>query len=181
MQIVTSLDNLPHLSPPVGVTIGTFDGLHLGHRYLIEELKKRVKSSIVITFSNHPLEVIKPEAKLTFLSTSEEKLERLKRLNPTLIISLKFTRDLAEMSYRDFIEMIYEKLPFSLLLLGKGATFGKGREGTEERMRPLAAEMNFSLDYLKKLEVDGAPVSSQRIRREIEQGHFDKAQLLMGY
>lgn len=181
MQIVTSFDNLPSLSSPIGITIGSFDGLHLGHRYLIKELKKRVKSSVVITFSNHPLEVIKPDLKLNFLSTPEEKLERLKELDPTLIISLKFTPELAQMSYRDFIEMIMQKLPFSLLLLGEGSSFGKGREGTREKMMILAAEMGFSLHYMKKLEVEGAPVSSQRIRNEIAQGHFEKAKLLMGH
>lgn len=183
MQILHSLKRPDRLSSPVIVTIGNFDGVHLGHRSLLQFMQHKKEShgtSIVLTFRNHPKSIFDPDSPLLHLVTTEHKLQLLKSMGIDSTLLLPFTRELADLTYQEFISMLRESIPFQHLVLGKGATIGKNREGHEENMRTLAKELGFEIHYISKEMAGSAPISSGRIRRLIESGSMTEAANLLG-
>lgn len=164
MKLVKRISDIPKISPPIALTIGVFDGVHLGHQHLIKILKTYGKP-VVITFSNHPITVFTPNRSLTLLTTPEEKASRLEKLGVELIIQLPFTTELKETPYDTFLKKIHAKLPFETFIVGENAAFGKNREGTIKECQKLGEKLHFQAIALPKFEVDGAPVSSGRIRK----------------
>lgn len=166
MKIVYNLEEIPPFSSPIALTIGVFDGVHAGHRFLLEEMKKK-GSVAVLTFSNHPSEVLRGK-QVPSLCPLDERLERLRVAGVDLAIVLPFTLDLASESYDTFLKNVQKHLPFSFLVLGEGASFGKGNLGTQKTICKL--DLGFEAIYLKKCTHEGAPISSQRIRDLLVQG-----------
>jgi riboflavin kinase / FMN adenylyltransferase len=173
-MIVNSLEEIPPFDGPIALTIGMFDGVHLGHQHLLQELKKRGKAA-VLTFSHHPADTLRPGTAPPLLCTLEKKLNLLQKHGADLIIALPFTSSLATLSYDTFLKQIRRHLPFTTLVRGQGDAFGHNQEGTEENVRRLAQELNFEAVYLPKFMYDGEAVSSKKIRTLIEQGDFQKA------
>jgi riboflavin kinase/FMN adenylyltransferase len=173
-MIVNSFEEIPPLDGPIALSIGMFDGVHLGHQHLLTELKKRGKAAVV-TFSSHPADTLKPGTAPHLICTLEKKLTLLQKQGADLIISLPFTPSLASLSYDTFLKQVRQRLPFSTLILGQGSSFGHKKEGTEEKILHLATEMNFEALYLPKFICEGEVVSSKKIRALIEQGNFEKA------
>lgn len=156
-----SFDEVPKLEQPIFLTIGNFDGVHLGHQKLLSELKKRGKSAALITFSNHPATFFRPEKSLKLLCTLEERLERIEKMGIDLTLVLSFDKELSHLTYIDFLEKIREKIPFEGLVLGEGATFGKERKGTAENLKKIGIEA----EYIPKIELEGHALSSGQIRK----------------
>ena len=179
MQIFKQLEEIPPLSPPIALTIGTYDGVHLGHQHLFQELKKR-GTSVVLTFSNHPAEVLRPHAAPTLIDTTDQKLRRLEKCGVDIAIVLPFTPELANLAYDAFLKKIRLHLPFTHLVHGEGSAFGKGAEGHEQNIRTLASELGFEAIYLPKLTLDGEAVTTTRIRQLIESRNFEQAFRLLG-
>ena len=145
-----------------------FDALHLGHLYLLQEVKKRLLRRSHI----HKSPLLDPPRK----TPHSPPLSRGKTAAPKekagvdLLIALPFTQELASLSYADFLQKVRAHLPFTTLVLGKGATFGKKREGTEEKIRELAPSMGSTPLYLEKKTIDGTPISTSAIRALIAEG-----------
>ncbi len=182
MIIVRNVDAIPHMPEPCGLTLGCFDGLHPGHLALLKHLRSKVGKTgtlAVLTFSNHPSWVLgnKP---VKLICSLEEKLKLLESAGVDLVILLEFTPELASLTYQEFLSNIHGKYPFSYFALGKGSSFGKNREGTEEKVVLLGKELGFQADYLNKVERNGEVVSSGKIRHYIEQKNFAKAKELLG-
>jgi riboflavin kinase/FMN adenylyltransferase len=173
-----SLDTLIPLPLPVALTIGTFDGVHLGHRYLLTELKK-YGTSVALTFSNHPAEILSPTPP-RLISTLSEKLALFKECGLDCAIVLTFTQDLANQSYDVFLKKLKFCTSFSTLVIGKGAAFGKYNEGTETRIKALEASLGFKSYYLEKMVSEKDCISSNIIRNLIHQGDLSKAAKLLG-
>jgi riboflavin kinase/FMN adenylyltransferase len=171
MKTIYKLEDSPTLPPPIALTIGVFDGVHAGHRFLLQEMKKR-GTTTVLTFSNHPFETLHGKS-ISFLCPLEERLERLETAGVDLAIVLNFTKEFADQPYDTFLKNVQKHLPFSFLVLGEGASFGKGNFGTESRIRKL--DLGFEAIYLKKQTHEGAPISSKRIRDLLAQGEEQKA------
>ncbi len=165
-----SLDNIPSLPQPISFTLGTFDTVHIGHQHLFSELKKR-GTAVVLTFSNHPSEILSKNP-TTPLLTLSQKLNLFEHYGIDLAIVLPFTQELASIPYDAFLQ----KISFSTLILGEGATFGYRGEGNETNVRKL----DLDVIYLPKLLIDDEPVSSSRIRTLIQNGELDQAQKLLG-
>lgn len=170
------------LSPPFGLTIGSFDGLHLGHLQLFErqrELLGPTGSQGVITFSNHPSMILRHQ-RVPLISSKEHKIKLLEQAGTQILFLLEFTPELAETSYRDFLREVKKAYPFNFLVSGKGDALGKGREGDEARISELGKSLDFKADYCEKLKLDGITISSRKIRELIEQGNLKEASRFLG-
>lgn len=179
MIIANQLQDIPPLPTPIALTIGTYDGVHLGHQYLFQELKK-YGTAAVLTFSNHPAEVLHPHTAPPLIDTLDQKIRRLENNGIDLAIILPFTSELSSLSYDTFLKQVREHLPFTHLILGEGAVIGHQAQGTEKNIRALAKELDFEAIYLPKFTLDGEVISSRKIRQLIETGNFEQAFNLLG-
>lgn len=157
------------------MTVGVFDGVHLGHQQLIRHIREIAGRSVVLTFSNHPAEILSHSAPPQ-ISAMPIKRILLQETGIDEIIPIPFTRQLAGLTFEEFLE------PYAIshLILGDGAAFGKDCHGTPDALRILGLKRGFTVRVLPKLCIDGQPVSSTRIRRSIAAGKLDEAQTLLG-
>lgn len=179
MITVERLEDIPTFSSPIALTLGTFDGVHLGHQHLLSELKKRA-TPVVLTFSNHPTEILRPKATPPLIDTPQQKLRHFEKSGVALTILLPFDSTLAALPYDTFLKQIRHHLPFSYLVLGEGSAFGQGREGHAANISRLSQELAFEPIYLPKFTIEGEVVSSKKIRELIEIGNFEHAFRLLG-
>ena len=182
MKILTELKESPQ-NPPLGLIIGSFDGVHLGHQLLIKRLDELLGSrgtKAIITFSNHPSQVLKKGKSVSPICTKEEKIKFLEEAGVDLLYLLEFTPELASLTYEEFLKKVKKAYPFQYLVVGKGDAFGKGREGNEDRVKELEKKLNFKADYVEKLKIDGEIVSSGKIREFIASGDLKKAAKFLG-
>jgi riboflavin kinase/FMN adenylyltransferase len=176
---------LARFSPKKGMllTIGVFDGVHLGHRHLMAKLtglaRKQGLQSGVITFSRHPSEVL-TEKRLPFLTDIERRTELLKEAGVDEVIPLTFTPELAKLSPREFLELLQKHLRIKGLVVGPDFALGKNRAGNTEVLRKLGEEMGFSLTVVPPLKINDEVVSSTAIRKALTEGDTRRAQKLMG-
>lgn len=169
--------SLPKNLPKTSLTIGTFDGLHLGHQTIIRKMRELSSHTTLLTFLNHPAEIIKPELKAPKLLTPTPiKLSLLDKLGVDAVIVLPFTKEFAKTSYQELLN----EFSLSHLVFGKGDYFGKNREGTEENVRRYAEGKNIFVEYLDKKLHEGAPISSSRIRSLIKENRLEEASELLG-
>lgn len=177
MRIVEELEAIGPIDHPTALTIGFFDGVHLGHQAIIHALKK-VGTAACITFSNHPSGVLdKPKPLIT---TPEQKARLLHRAGVDLLIMLPFTKELSLLTPRQFLIEIQKNLPFDELILGYDAHIGHKRSGTPVVMKRLAKELGFKLTYLPPTKLGQEPISSSRVRTAIHQGNLKEIEALLG-
>lgn len=162
--MIADLKNIPSLPTPIAFSIGMFDGMHPGHQALLHHLRLR-GTSVVLTFSNHP-------SRTPLVCTLDHKLQLLKQ-NVDLILLEPFTPAFAEQPFDQFLTELQSSLPFSHLILGEGASFGKNRGGTPDKVMQFADKTSLTVEYIPKSLFDGKPISSQRIRSAIESGQLD--------
>jgi riboflavin kinase/FMN adenylyltransferase len=166
------------------VTIGVFDGVHLGHKYLISQLKELAGQqglrSIVITFHKHPQEVLNPRSQPPFLSDSGEKAELLKKEGVDAVIVLTFNRQLARLTAREFITLLKDKLRMKGLVIGPDFALGRDNEGNINTLRQLGSEMGFSVTVIPPVRKNGEIISSTAVRRALADGDMERVHWLMG-
>lgn len=165
-------------------TIGVFDGVHRGHRYLIDRLKDHARSrglaSGVITFANHPRTVLAPGAAHAYLIPLEERVERLQATGVTHVLPLAFTRQLSQLSYREFIDKLTDRLSMKGLVVGPDFAVGKGRKGTAEVVAALGRDQGFTINVVESLILDGEVVSSTAVRACLASGNLPRARMFLG-
>jgi riboflavin kinase/FMN adenylyltransferase len=179
MIIVERLEDIPPISGPIALAIGSYDGVHLGHQYLFQQLKKH-GTAVVLTFSNHPAEVLHPNTAPPLIDTLDQKIRRLEMNGIDLTLILPFTPELSALSYDTFLRQLHQHLPFTHLIRGEGSVLGHQAQGTEENVKALAKELNFEAIYLPTFLFEGEPVSSKKIRELINMGNFEQAFRLLG-
>jgi riboflavin kinase/FMN adenylyltransferase len=166
------------------LTIGVFDGVHLGHKHLISQLtdaaKKQGLLSVVITFYQHPQEVLAPETKLPFLTNLNTRTVLLKNEGVDVVIPLSFTPELAQLSPRQFLNLLQKYLRMRGLVIGPDFALGQHREGNIDTLRSLGKEMDFSVTVIPPMIMDGEVVSSTTIRATLAKGDMKKIHKLMG-
>jgi len=170
---------------PVGaVTIGNFDGVHLGHRQVIAETcghaRDRGGIALAVTFEPHPRKVLYPEEEPRRLCRLHERLELLADAGIDAVLLLRFSRKLAAMPPEAFVERLHRTLRFRHLHIGYDFAFGKDRKGDALLLRRLAEKLGFSLTQASPFVLEGAVVSSSRIRSAIEAADFALAERLLG-
>lgn len=155
------------------VTVGTFDGVHAGHRAImdtvVEKAKKRNARSIIVTFDPHPRDIINPgETGIKLLTTLQERAEILNELGIDRMVVIPFDRDFSLLSSEEFIrDIIYEKIGVSEFVIGYDHHFGRNREGTIETVERLGKELGFESYVVSEKEVGEKSVSSTIIRNAI--------------
>ncbi len=178
---------LAELSPgkDMLLTIGVFDGVHLGHKDLISRLRalawQRNLLSGVVTFRQHPLVVMSPQTKLPSLTDLSQRINLLKNEGVEAVIPLSFTRELAQLSVRQFVSLLKEYLGMQGLVIGYDFALGRNREGTGDTLRALGQDMNFTVNVMPPVIIDGEVVSSTAIRNALANGDMKRVQKLLGY
>lgn len=169
------------------VTIGTFDGVHIGHQKVIARLKEFAQEhggeSVIFTFYPHPRLVTRPEeSDLRLLSTLEEKKKLFAKSGIDHLIIFPFTKSFADLRYSEFVKQILiEKMKLHCLVVGYDHRFGKNREGSYEYLKECASQYGFKIEKLEALLIDEANVSSTRIRKDLQEGEIEKANRYLGY
>lgn len=166
------------------LTIGVFDGVHLGHKYLISQLKRRAAErnllSGVVTFSQHPEEMVSPQTRLPFLTSLEEKIELIKKEGVGFVTVLSFTPELARLSARDFLILLARYLRMRGLVVGHDFALGKDREGSIDVLRALGEEMGVTVAEVGAKRINGEVVSSTSVRSALAEGDMKRARRLLG-
>ncbi len=185
MKVHTSLIDFSANKPVV--TIGTFDGVHLGHQKVILRLREIAQrhggETVIFTFSAHPRLVTAPnETNLRLLTTLNEKIELFDKYGIDHLIVYPFDKAFSELSYTDFVEKVLVKqIGTHCLVIGHDHRFGKNREGGFEYLQQCAIKFNFEIERLDALFVEDENVSSTRIRNALQNGEIRKANHYLGY
>lgn len=180
MKIVHSILEIPHLEEPVSLTIGVYDGLHIGHQAILKRLHKESKKGgkrVVLTFSNHPSTYLNPNSPAPLLTTFDHRLKLLEAYGVDLVIALPFDAMLANQAYEDFFKTLCKHLPINHLILGDDARFGKDRKGGPSQLEALNL---FTTTYLSKETCQKEPISSGTIRSYLEKGDLKKVKKMLG-
>ena len=179
-------EELSKLSPEKDMllTIGVFDGVHLGHRYLISQLTELARQqgllSGVVTFRQHPQEVLSPQTRLPFLTDLAQRTNLLKNEGVEAIITLSFTPELAQLSAGQFIGLLKKYLRMRGVVIGPDFALGQNREGNTDTLRRLGQEMGFSVTVVPPIIINGEVVSSTAIRNALAEGDMKRVQNLVG-
>jgi riboflavin kinase/FMN adenylyltransferase len=179
-------DELAQFSPPKEtlLTIGVFDGVHLGHKFLISKVvnlaKKENLLSCVITFRQHPRDLLSPKSKLLYLCSVEERIQLLKNEGVDIVAALTFNRELAKLTAREFVSLVVQHLKMRGLVIGPDFSLGKNREGNAAVLRALGQEMGFSVTVVTPKIIDGEVASSTVIRQALADGDMEKVMRLLG-
>jgi len=191
MRIICDLARLG-VSLDSVVTIGAFDGVHLGHQALIRQLVARAQShhwqAVVITFHPHPSEVLAPTSSVEqtgrmvslYLTTPAEKAAILERLGIDLLVVLAFTRQTANTQARDFLAQVCSSLRMRELWVGPHFALGRDRQGDIPTLRALGCVLGFELRVMEPLLSEGELVTSSRIRELVQAGRMREAARLLG-
>jgi riboflavin kinase/FMN adenylyltransferase len=174
----------PHPNGTV-VTVGTFDGVHLGHLGVLHEIVDRAREadrlSVLVTFEPHPLEVVNPQAAPLLLTSPPERREVLAVTGLDYVVFLRFDRELAAFSPERFVrDVLIGRCGMRDLVIGHDHGFGRGRSGDVETLRRLGASDGFTVDVVGAVELGGHPISSTAIRRAVAGGDLATARRLLG-
>ncbi len=187
MAKLVHINEIDHQANTV-VTVGTFDGVHEGHRALMETVVQKAKArngrSVVVTFDPHPRTIIgsKKNNELKLLTTLQERAEILESLGVDILLVIPFTRDFSLLSSEEFVkDIIYSKIGISEFVIGYDHHFGKDRSGTIETLEKLGPELGFDVYVVSKREMGEVTISSTTIRKEIQdEGDMNTAAELLG-
>jgi riboflavin kinase / FMN adenylyltransferase len=173
--------------PHAIVTIGTFDGVHLGHQAIFKKMKEAADAeggeTVVITFHPHPRLVLQIDSSnLRFINTQARKIELLEEAGIDNLVIIQFTKAFSRISSESFIrEYIVDKIAPARLVIGYDHHFGKNRMGDFRRLYDLGHKLGFKVDRIAAQDVENIAVSSTKIRKALEAGDVKKANLLLGY
>ena len=185
MIILTAIEELAGLQGPIVLAAGTFDGLHLGHQALIRRAMEEAASlggtAVVVTFDRHPASIVRPDRAPRLLTTNDEKIALLERMEVPALLLLKFTPELASISAEEFIvRLVAACKPLHMICVGGQWSFGKGGEGNIALLEHLGAKKGFSVVQITPVRGEGIPISSTRIRNAISSGNLDEAAACLG-
>ncbi|MDH3569372.1 MAG: adenylyltransferase/cytidyltransferase family protein, partial [Gemmatimonadota bacterium] len=175
---------LPNDGRGAVVTVGTFDGVHLGHRSVLQEIARRARRagrrSLLVTFDPHPLEVVNPPAAPSLLTPGEERNEYLAQCEVDVVVLMTFTRELSQCPPEAFVRLLYDRYHMRELVIGHDHGFGRGRAGDVGLLQRLGTQMGFGVDVVDEVYVDGRPVSSTLVRRAVAGGDLETAARQLG-
>jgi riboflavin kinase/FMN adenylyltransferase len=183
MEIIKELAKIKP-TKETALTIGVFDGVHLGHQSLLNYLKEKAQNngwlSGVITFKSHPETVLEPGSHLPLLDNIDNRIDLMAKMSIDIVIALSFTAELKQLTAREFMELLKVYLNLRALTVGHDFALGKDRDGNVDQLSVIGKEMGFSVEVVPPLVVDGEVVSSSLIRDVLDQGNLRKATKLLG-
>ncbi len=186
MKIYPCIRDFEAVAHPI-VTIGTFDGVHLGHQAIFSKMKEEAGrtggETIVITFFPHPrLVLYQDSVNLKFINTREKKIERLEKIGIDHLIIIPFTKEFARNSSEQFVtDYVVKYVHPAKVIIGYDHHFGKNREGNFQLLERLKQKLGYEVEEVPPFYVDGAPVSSTRIRDLLHDGNVKEANRMLGY
>jgi riboflavin kinase / FMN adenylyltransferase len=183
MKIIRDFENKSQLSESV-VTIGTFDGLHAGHKKIIENLKKKAKelnlNSVVITFYPHPRVVLNHNDEVKLLTPLSEKIKLFESLGIDYLYVLTFSNEFSKKTYQEFVEdIIIRKTNAKFMIIGYDHKFGNKREGDSKKLQEYVKGKNIDMMIVTPEEINETVVSSTKIREAIQNGDIELANKLL--
>jgi riboflavin kinase/FMN adenylyltransferase len=166
------------------LTLGTFDGIHLGHKKIIDAVVNKASlaggRSFLITFDPHPRNVLTNNG-IKLLNTPDEKLEILENLNIDDVLVINFTKEFSQLSSEEFFKSyIIDKIGIKEIVVGYDHHFGKGRGGDENTLKELGLKYGFDVTKVDAVSIDGVNVSSSLIRNALNEGNMQTANKLLG-
>ena len=166
------------------ITIGVFDGVHLGHKYLMEKLieaaNKNQKSAGIVTFKNHPATVLNPKFKPNFLTNIETKLALLEATGVDFVSAITFDKSVAEFSAKDFLGLLKKELGMKGLVVGPDFQMGRDREAGVNKLSDLGKAIGFTLEVVEVQEKSGTQIRSTAVRNMISSGDDRAASIMLG-
>ncbi|ANE49404.1 bifunctional riboflavin kinase/FAD synthetase [Flavisolibacter tropicus] len=185
MQVHHSIDLLPVFNNAV-VTIGTFDGVHLGHQQIIKALLNEVEKvngeSIIITFHPHPRKIVQPDTSLQLINTLDEKIELLEKQGIDHLVVVPFSPAFASLSADDYIkEFLIQKFHPKVIVIGYDHHFGKGRKGNYQLLEKQKEIWGYNLIEIPKHLLNEADISSTKVRKALLKSDIHSANKLLGY
>jgi riboflavin kinase / FMN adenylyltransferase len=186
MQVHRNIDQLPAFRNAV-VTIGTFDGVHMGHRQIIDKLKSEARAihgeTVIITFHPHPRKVVSSTILgIRLINTLDEKIELLEQMDIDHLVVVPFTDAFANQPAEEYVKnFLISKFHPHTIIIGYDHRFGKERKGNYLLLEKMAAEYNYSLKEIPKHVLDEISISSTRIRESLLEGKIEIADKLLGY
>lgn len=187
MKHITRLDDIDHPLDKAVVTIGNFDGVHLGHQALFKEVRRKAAeiggTSVAITFDPHPITVLKPEGRPPLITLTPQKAELIADTGIDVLLCIPFNREFAAISPQDFLEgILIDKLGMKAFIVGGDYAFGRNRQGNLAYLREAAIRLGFEMivaDWVQT-PIDGERISSTRIRELVMAGDVVTARKLLG-
>lgn len=175
----------PAKSGPAVTTVGTYDGVHLGHQKILERLNRGGSEGLVktvVTFEPHPQNVMRKRPGLVpIISGVQQKMRLLRAANVDRVLILRFTRELAQLSAEGFLtRILLDRLKTRKLVVGYNHAFGEGRKGTIDYLNEVKEQFGFNLEVVGPYIIDGENVSSSKIRHALEEGDVEKARRFLG-
>ncbi|MFZ6016244.1 MAG: bifunctional riboflavin kinase/FAD synthetase [Nitrospirota bacterium] len=185
MELITDLNNISGKYRDSIITLGNFDGLHLGHQALVKMVIDRAKeisgTSIVVTFHPHPLKILAPDKCPPLISIYEEKITMFTNMGVDVLVKIPFTFEFASKSPREFVkDILCDSLNVREIFVGHNYRFGRGREGNIERLKALGVELGFRVNEIDYIAVNDEVVSSTKIRVLLKDGEIEHAAKLLG-
>lgn len=184
MQIFSTITNLTELYPNAVVALGTFDGVHVGHQNIIKKAIALAKSiqgtSMVFTFSNHPLGVISPKRCPPQIADNRYKEELMQYLGVDVLMNVPFTKDFLKLTPLAFLEILRDNLAPKYIVVGPNYSFGFRGEGNSSLLERVGGQFGFKSEIHPAVQVEAKSVSSTRIRSLIGEGNIREANKLLG-
>ncbi|MEW6501393.1 MAG: bifunctional riboflavin kinase/FAD synthetase [Thermodesulfobacteriota bacterium] len=185
MNVYTSLRDIPGPFPHACVTIGNFDGVHLGHQMLFSEVVglayRHQGTSVAITFDPHPLQVVRPELGLKLISSRQQKIELIGMAHLDVLVLLPFTREFAAMAAEQFVDQVLiGTMGVKELVVGYDYAFGKGRQGNIPFLEEQGRQKGFNVTVVEAYYVDGMLASSTKVRDLVQEGRMREVKKLLG-
>jgi riboflavin kinase/FMN adenylyltransferase len=185
MRVVRQLSSDIRFNNPI-LTLGTYDGVHLGHqeiiRSLVEKARRENKESVLFTFEPHPRKVLYPDSySVKLIDTVDEKLEKLEKLGLDTVILFPFTREFSRLSAMEFVrDILVNRIGVSEMHIGHDHHFGKNREGSFQELQELGELYHFQVFQLPAISIGEVAISSTKIRNAILEGNVAYAATLLG-
>lgn len=188
MQIIQDIETIKEPFKSAVITIGNFDGVHIGHQALFHEVIERAEAidgtAIAMTFEPHPIRVISNNGHPPLITLYEQKSELIGKAGIDVLICIPFTMDFAALSARSFVEdILVKRIGMKVIIVGQDYTFGNKREGNVELLKQYADEMGFEVvvaDWIQSSTVENDRISSTAIRELVTNGHMGKAGKMLG-
>jgi riboflavin kinase/FMN adenylyltransferase len=184
MRIVRTLESFPPDARPSVVALGVFDGVHLGHRAILDAAVARARThgtAVACTFDPHPAEVLQPDRAPLPIITLDERLALIAATGVAVTVVVPFTTALAAMEPEAFVtDVLVDRLGAREVVVGFNHRFGRGARGDARLLRELGVRAGFHVEVVPPTDVDGTPVSSSAIRAALQRGDLDVAARLLG-
>lgn len=185
MKLIDGIENITEKFPYPVLTIGNFDGIHIGHqaifRMVVERAKEKNGTSFVFTFDPHPLRIIAPERAPRLLITFKDKVNLIKDAGIDVLICINFTTDFAHIKAEDFIrDILVKTVGVKEVFIGSNYYFGRGRKGTPELLKEMGKGYGFDVTIVNEIKLNDVTISSSKIRSLIAKGKVEEAANLLG-